>query len=158
MKLLFKQRLFSWFDSYDIYNEQGAVVYVVKGQLAWGHKLEIYDPSGNHLGTVKEEIFSFLPRFSIYEGNRNIGFIKKNLSLFVDKYVLDCFNWRVEGDFWGWEYRVTDDNGGCIMEASKQIFKLTDTYIIDIANPEHALYSLMIVLAIDAAKCSSNGG
>ena len=32
MKLLFKQRFFSWFDSYDIYNEAGDVVYTVKGQ------------------------------------------------------------------------------------------------------------------------------
>ena len=37
MKLLFKQRVFSWFDSYDIYNEAGETVYVVKGQLSWGH-------------------------------------------------------------------------------------------------------------------------
>ena len=36
MKLLFKQRFFSWFDSYDIYNEAGETVYVVKGQLSWG--------------------------------------------------------------------------------------------------------------------------
>ena len=35
MKLLFKQRLFSWFDSYDIYDEFGNTVYVVKGQLSW---------------------------------------------------------------------------------------------------------------------------
>lgn len=34
MKLLFKQRFFSWFDSYDIFNEIGTVVYVAKGQLA----------------------------------------------------------------------------------------------------------------------------
>lgn len=43
MKLLFKQRIFSWFDSYDIYDEDGNTVFVVKGQLAWGHKLKIYD-------------------------------------------------------------------------------------------------------------------
>ena len=40
MKLLFKQRFFSWFDSYDIYNEAGDTVYVVKGQLSWGHCLK----------------------------------------------------------------------------------------------------------------------
>ena len=28
MKLLFKQRLFSWFDSYDIYDEAGNTAYV----------------------------------------------------------------------------------------------------------------------------------
>lgn len=37
MKLLFKQRLFSWFDSYDIYEDTGNKVYTVKGQLAWGY-------------------------------------------------------------------------------------------------------------------------
>ena len=31
MKLLFKQRFFSWFDSYDIYNEAGETVYTVEG-------------------------------------------------------------------------------------------------------------------------------
>ena len=31
MKLLFRQRFFSWFDSYDIYDEDGNTVYVVKG-------------------------------------------------------------------------------------------------------------------------------
>ena len=42
MKLLFKQRMFSWFDSYDIYNEAGDAVYEVKGVLSWGHCLKIF--------------------------------------------------------------------------------------------------------------------
>ena len=37
MKLLFKQRMFSWFDSYDIYDQQGNTGYTVKGPLSWGH-------------------------------------------------------------------------------------------------------------------------
>ena len=44
MKLLFKQRFFSWFDSYDIYYEDGSTAYTVGGKLAWGHKLVISDP------------------------------------------------------------------------------------------------------------------
>ena len=39
MKLHFKQRMFSWLDSYDIWNEAGETQYTVKGQLAWGHCL-----------------------------------------------------------------------------------------------------------------------
>ena len=35
MRLLFRQRLFSWFDSYDIYDEVGNTVYTVEGKLAW---------------------------------------------------------------------------------------------------------------------------
>ena len=69
MKLLFKQRFFSWLDSYDIYDENNNVVFEVKGELSWGHKLKIYDKNGIHIGTVKEEIFAFL---------------SKNMSIFVD--------------------------------------------------------------------------
>ena len=55
MRMYFKQRLFSWFDSYDIYDEQGNTIYVVKGQLSWGHCLKIFDPWGNEVGTVKKK-------------------------------------------------------------------------------------------------------
>ena len=51
MKLLFKQRIFSWLDSYDIYDEKGETVYTVKGQLSFGHKLFIYNKYGEHIGT-----------------------------------------------------------------------------------------------------------
>lgn len=49
MKLLFKQRLFSWFDSYDIYDEAGNTAFVVKGELAWGHLLRIYNSCGKEV-------------------------------------------------------------------------------------------------------------
>ena len=66
MRLLFKQRFFSWFDSYDIYDEDGNTVYVVKGELSWGHRLQIYDACGNHLGTVQEKVLTWLPKFELY--------------------------------------------------------------------------------------------
>ena len=41
------------------------------------------------------------------------------------------------------------------MQAAKELFHWTDTYTLDIVRPEDALLCLMIVLAIDAAKCSA---
>ena len=66
MKLLFQQRFFSWFDSYDIYNEAGQTLYTVKGQLSWGHCLKIFDSCGNEVGIVKERLLTFLPKFELY--------------------------------------------------------------------------------------------
>ena len=66
MKLLFKQRMFSWFDSYDIYDEYGEIKYIVKGQLSWGHLLKIYDRNNQEVGYIKERILTFLPKFEIY--------------------------------------------------------------------------------------------
>ena len=65
MKLLFKQRFFSWFDSYDIYDEAGNTVYTVEGKLAWGHCLHILDAAGNHIGTVQQKVLTFLPKFEL---------------------------------------------------------------------------------------------
>ena len=156
MKLLFKQRFFSWFDSYDIYDEEGNVIFKVEGKLAWGHCLEIYDSKGSHLGTVKEEVLTFLPRFAMYVNGEYIGEIKKEFTFFKPVFSLNCFGWEVNGDYMEWDYEVTDNSGNVIMRASKELFNWTDTYTIDVPQIGNTLVSLMIVLAIDAAKCSRN--
>ena len=154
MRLLFKQRLFSWFDSYDIYNEAGQTVYTVKGQLAWGHCLKIFDASGNELGTVKERVLTFLPKFEIYLNDQYIGCIQKEFSFFTPKFHIDCNGWQVEGNFFEWDYTVLDGYGQSVATVSKQLLNWTDTYMLDIVNPQNALCVLMLVLAIDAEKCS----
>ena len=153
MRLLFKQRFFSWFDSYDIYDEDGNTVYVVKGELSWGHRLQIYDAYGNHLGTVQEKVLTWLPKFELYVGNRQVGVLEKEFTFFRPKFNLDCNGWTVEGDFWEWYYTVMD-GPRTVMSLSKELWNWTDTYSMDISRPEDALLCLMVVLAIDAAKCS----
>lgn len=154
MKLLFKQRLFSWFDSYDVYDESGNTVYIVKGQLSWGHCLKIFDSYGNEIGTVKERIFTFLPKFEIYMGNQYVGCISKEFSFLKPRYNIDFNGWHVEGDFFEWDYRIMNLTGQCVATVSKQLFNWTDTYVIDVLNSNDALSALMLVLAIDAEKCS----
>ena len=156
MKLLFKQRFFSWFDSYDIYNEAGQAVYTVKGQLAWGHCLKIYNASGAEIGTVKERILTWLPKFEMYFADRYIGCISKEFTLFRPKFHIDCNGWQVEGDWFEWDYRILDESGRPVATVSKELWKWTDTYVIDVYEPQNALCALMLVLAIDAEKCSRN--
>lgn len=155
MKLLFKQRFFSWFDSYDIYDEYGNVVFTVKGQLSWGHRLNIYNSAGLHIGTVKEVVFTWLPKFELYEGDKIVGVLKKKFTLFKHSYSMDFKGWSVDGNFLGWDYSIIDSRGAPVAKINKVIFKFTDTYEIDVADPSDALYALMFTLAIDAEKCSN---
>lgn len=154
MKLLFKQRLFSWFDSYDIYDEDGNSVYTVKGQLSWGHCLKIYDADDHEVGTIQERILTLLPKFEVYLGDQYVGSISKEFSFFTPKFNIDYNGWHVEGDFFEWDYSILNQSGRQIAEVSKQLFNWTDTYVIDVQNPSDALGALMLVLAIDAEKCS----
>ena len=154
MKLLFKQRLFSWFDSYDIYDEAGNTVYVVKGQLSWGHCLKIFDSSGREVGMVKERVLTLLPKFEIYLGNNCVGSLCKEFTFFKPKYNIDCNGWHIDGNFLEWDYSVIGSDGNRVAAISKQLFNWTDTYVLDVVQPQDALYVLMVVLAIDAEKCS----
>lgn len=154
MKLLFKQRFFSWFDSYDIYDESGATVFTVEGKMSWGHKLHILDANGNHIATVKQELLTFMPRFALYYGDRLIGEIKREFTFFRPSYNIDFNGWHIDGNFFEWDYTVSDANGAMVAQISKELFNFTDTYVIDVADSSNALYALMVVLAIDAEKCS----
>lgn len=155
MKLLFKQRFFSWFDSYDIYDEMGNTVYTVEGKFSWGHCLKIFDAYGAEIGTVKEKVFSFLPKFELYIGDSYVGCISKEFS-FRPKYNVDCNGWHIEGNFLEWDYSIVNADGYSVAEISKQLFNWTDTYVIDVIRSQDALCALMVVLAIDAEKCSRN--
>ena len=154
MKLLFKQRFFSWFDSYDIYNEAGQTVYTVRGQLAWGHCLKIYDARGMEIGTVKERVLTWLPKFEMYLGDRYIGCISKEFTFLRPKFNIDCNGWQVDGDWFEWDYEILNSAGRTVANVSKELWNWTDTYVIDVRDPQDALCALMLVLAIDAEKCS----
>jgi uncharacterized protein YxjI len=155
MKLQFKQRFFSWLDSYDVYDENGNVYFKVEGQLAFSHTFNIYDKNGKFVGKLKQAILSFLPTFYIYNKyEKEIGYIQKEFSLFTPRFSVYVNGWTVEGDFFGWEYKIK--NGiNTVATISKELFNFTDTYTI-VVKEENALEALLVVLAIDAVKCSKN--
>lgn len=72
------------------------------------------------------------------------------------RYDIDCNGWHVEGDFFEWDYRILNMSGQNIATVSKQLLNWTDTYAIDVNHPQDALCALMLVLAIDAEKCSKD--
>lgn len=156
MKLVFKQRMFTWFDSYDIYDEDGNTYFSVEGKPAWGHLLHILDQRGEHIGTVKQMLFTMLPRFELYENEEYIGCLSKEWSLFTPKYNIDFNGWYVEGNMVQWDYEVVDQNGNWVATVNKELWKFMDTYSLEIGNEANALYVLMLVLSIDAEKDSRN--
>ena len=156
MKLLFKQRMFSWFCSYDVYDEAGNVVFVVKGELSWGHLLRIYDANGAEVGYIQEKVLTWLPKFEVYVGGRYLGSICKEFTFFKPKFNIDYNGWQVDGDWLEWDYQILDGAGRSVAAVSKQLWNWTDTYMIDVYDPGDAVCALMLVLAIDAEKCSRN--
>ncbi|MBE6837515.1 MAG: hypothetical protein E7509_05975 [Ruminococcus sp.] len=155
MILQVKQKLFKLLDSYDITDEYGNVVFTVKGKLAWGHTFLVYDAYGNEVGMLKEKIMSFLPRFEIYIHGYYVGCISKRFTFFIPKFDLDYKDWEIDGDILEWDYSVYDGQRK-VMQVTKEIFRLSDTYQCYINDERDVLDAVMIALAIDAEKCSRN--
>ena len=154
MKLMIKQRVFSWGDKYDIYDEMGIAKYFVKGDVfSLGHQLHVFDSSGNEIGQIHQKLFRFMPTFEIVINGNVCGRIHKKFTFFSEDYDVDYNGWYVEGDFLGWEYSVYEC-GRPIVRISKELFTWGDTYVIDIDNTDDEIMGLMLVIAIDAANCS----
>ena len=153
MKLYFKQRFLTWFDSYDIYNENGETEFRVEGELSWGHLLKIYDYYDNHVATIKERIMTLLPAYEIYKNDKLEGLIRKEFSFFKPYFMIEYREWEMEGDLLEWEYRIVNRHGREVARLSKEVFNLVDTNVIDVREDDDALDVLLVVLAIDIDKC-----
>ena len=154
MRLLIKQRVFSWSDTYDVYDEDRNAKYFVKAEfLSLGHRLHVYDQMDREVGLIKEKLLTFLPVFEIEVNGVQQGMIEQRLSLFKPNYEVDFNGWRVEGAFLGWDYAVYS---GCsaVIHITKEWLHWGDTYVIDIPNPSDELMGLLLVIAIDAANCT----
>ena len=89
-------------------------------------------------------------------GGRYLGSICKEFTFFKPKFNIDYNGWQVDGDWMEWDYRILDGAGRGVAAVSKEIWNWTDTYTIDVYDPGDAVGALMLVLAIDAEKCSRN--
>lgn len=152
MQLYLKQRIFTWFDSFDIYYEDGSVAYTVQGQLSWGHKLEVLDAEGRYLGMVRQRVMTFLPQFEMYRGDEYLGCIYREFTLLRSSFSLDYQGWSMDGDVLGWDYELRDQQGRTVATISKELWRLGDTYVLDIQRPEDAFYVVLAVLAIDCSR------
>lgn len=156
MKLLIKQRVFAWTDTFDIYDESGGRRYHVKTEFFnIGHHMHVYGADGSELGVIRQRIFTLLPAFDIEMGGRAVGSIRKRFSLFFPRYEVDYNGYRVEGDFLGWDYDVYAGSRR-VIHISKELFHWGDTYVLDFADPKDEATGLLLVLAIDAANCTKN--
>ncbi len=157
MKLRIRQRVFSWSDSYDVYDGNGNPKYEVAAEIfSFGHQIHVYEKhTGREVGSIHQKLFTFMPRFEIVVGGQLQGTVSKEFTFFIPRYNVDYRGWDVEGDFLGWDYRVLQGNR-TVMTISKEPFNWSDTYVLNCEDPADEMPGLLLVLAIDAANCSQN--
>lgn len=154
MKLMIKQKVFSWGDKFTVYDEAGVEKYIVEGEVfSLGKKLHVYDHNRTERIYIQQKLMAFLPRFFVTIDGVEVAEIKAKFSILKPKYQIEGLNWQVEGNFTGHDYAVYAENGP-VVEIRKEWMTWGDTYVLNIADPQHELAALAIVLAIDAVMAA----
>lgn len=158
MKLYIRQKVFSWKDKFTVKNEYGEDKYIVEGEIfSFGKKLHVYDMRGNEAAFIQQKVMSFLPRYFVFVGERQVAEIVKKFSLFNPKYEVLGLGWQVTGNFIAHDYEVTH-NGKSIVSIYKEWMTWGDCYELDIAQGTDEIVALATVLAIDCATENNGGG
>ncbi len=156
MKLLVKEKVFSWNDRFAVYDETGADRYYVEGELfSWGKKLHICDLSGREVAFIEQQLFTFKPRYRVVACGDLIGEVVREFSFFLPRYSVEGANWDVEGDFTAHDYSVLRA-GTPVATIQKEWFTFGDCYAIDILHPADELRALALILAIDCMMEQAN--
>ena len=156
-RFLIKQRVFSWTDTYYVYDEAGNPILFIKSDwLSLGHRIRVFDNStGEEIGIIQEKIFRIFKEFEISINGYSQGIIKQRFSFFRPVYDIDYRGWHLEGDFMEWNYDIYAEDRLVVM-IRKQLFQWGDTYVLDVYDNYDDLPAIMIAIAMDAAKCSSD--
>lgn len=152
MKLYIKQKVFSFKDKFDIYDESGESKYYVEGEVfSFGKKLHVFDKNGTEIAFIRQKVLSFLMRYYIErkDSTMNVNaLVEKQFSL-KPSYRIDDFGWNVTGDFFAHNYVVEGANG-VIATITKKWMSWGDSYEIDIADGQDIVNVLCVVIVIDA--------
>jgi len=158
MKLYLKQQVFSWVDRFCVKDEEGIDKFTVEGQLfSLGKQLHIYDVNENPIAHIRQQLLRFMPRFIIEINGQDVCEVVRKVSFLSQNYDIEGLPWQLEGDFWGHEY-ILLNNDQVLMELSKQWFTWGDSYELNISNDQHELLCLCIALAVDCAMSLGKKG
>ena len=96
---------------------------------------------------VVQKVLTFLPKFEIYKNGSYIGCLSKEFSFLTPHYNIDYNGWHIDGTIMEWDYSILDRSGYSIARVSKELFHMTDTYVIDVQDlgngtwkPDSGLY------------------
>ena len=152
MKLYIKEKVFSWSDTFYVKDAYGEDKYTVEGEFfSLGKKLHVYDRHGAEVAYIKQELFTFLPQFVVFVGEREIARVKKEFSFLRPRYTIEGLGREVDGSFWEHDYRITK-SGRSIVTITKEWMTWGDSYELDIENTADEIVALAVVLTIDCVQ------
>ena len=149
MKLYMKQKILFFRDRFTVFDEASNPAYYVEGELlSLTKKLHIYDQNHHEVALVKQQMITFLPKFSVEVNGVEVAEIVKEISFFRPKYHIRGLQWDIVGNVFEHDYEIHDGNK-TIVTIHKEWWSFSDAFVLDIEDKNQLIYALSVVLAID---------
>ncbi|MCF3962421.1 LURP-one-related/scramblase family protein [Streptomyces fuscigenes] len=151
MKYQVRDRIFGIGDDYWIEDEHGRKAFLVDGKaLRLRDTLEIKDPSGQVLITLREKMFSIRDAMTIERDGETLATIRrKRLSLLRNHYrvtLVEGTELDVSGKILDREFAVEYD-GELLAEVSRRWLSVRETYGVNVVR-EDADHALLLAVAV----------
>ncbi|MDO4711440.1 MAG: LURP-one-related family protein [Peptostreptococcaceae bacterium] len=151
-RLYVQQKIFKITDHYPIMDEDGNTVYQVDEDFQLiGKTVHVSDASGRHLFTVRRELLTFLPRFTVDFADGYDLTLQSKFSFFrnVIEVQPTGIGITIEGDFFSKNFDVLK-NGRLIGRIDRKLFTIGDKFAIEVADESNEELFIAVMIAVDA--------
>jgi len=153
MRYAVQEKLFSVGDDFWITDEQGGKAFLVDGKvLRLRQTLEIQDPGGRVLVTVRKKLVTMHETMEIEQDGTLVGTVRKALvSPLHHRSVVDLADGsqlEAVGNVLDKEFEITAGNQ-VLARISRAWFRIRDTYGVDVAPGQDDVLFLAIAVALD---------
>lgn len=158
MILYIKQKVFSFTDSYNVFDENLQPIYKVSSEfLSFLSKIHLYDMYDNELFFIKKKLSFIFAEYDIYKGDLLFAEIRREFSLFRPRLTVTSAygNYEIQGDFLSMDFDIIY-NGTLLGTISKEWLSFGDSYRLNVANSENAAFFSALVIAIDNCLHNEN--
>lgn len=149
-----KQAVFSFRDSFKVYDEGERVIYHAHAKLmAIPRQYEIYRSQDEMLlFTMKRRLFSFMPAYELYDaGMRQVAAMSKRFAFFKNIVDIEAEGkkYLLEGNVWAHNFTVSCE-GRTVLTVRKRLLSWGDTYEIEVAEDGDTDKLVAFVIMIDS--------
>jgi len=158
LKLYIKQKVFSLTDKYNICDELGnPVFFVTREFLSLGAKFHILDNQGIELYFISQKLLTFLAEYHIFKNSEECAKIKKQLTLFKPKILIESTfgAYQISGDLFSMRFDI-ECNSGLVGSISKKLLSWGDSYELDISDEVDPAFFCCLAIAIDHCLHNDN--
>lgn len=152
MKLIIKEKHFSFQDTLNVRDEKDHQLYKVKSKLvSLGNKIIIQDVNHEEAASIEENKVGFTPKYTIYQNGEKVAVVKKDKNLIGSDYTIEKLNWKITGNVEKEDFHIRK---GLSTFASfkKKCISIGDAFVLDVNDEKDALTSLAIVAAVKSLQ------